>query len=480
MNGVKDSWQKLDVDTPGESSLKLLEALKREIIGQDDVLKDIADSFEIAEADFREKHRPRYIGLLLGPKGTGKSLTAKILALIKLGSRTALTRIDCQLLSEEHTVSKLIGSPAGYVGHKDTVPWLAQENIDRHSKPDSETVKREKDIAQAKEVLENLETATLGILEYKIFADPKEKDPGEDEKIDQMLLHNMGKRRQVQRWLSLLQQRQSRDGSERPLSILLFDEIEKAHRKVWSALLGIFEEGQITMSTGAVTSFNNTIILMTSNAGSKAISELLYERSKIIGFVDESREERKDLDYQTYKKATEAAKEIFPPEFLDRIDRISVFRPHTRESISQIFDVELRNFEEEHVRELFVKLDVAPEVKEFIVKKATDHPGNGARLLRIKIYKYLLRPLARLKNRSMLQAGNTIHVLLNSSDPQEPKLEFFREPADNLTPLLLEAGLGGSGEIEPTLNEDGTLKPPPSSNSKKPEGNDDGTPGPLL
>ena len=483
MTSIKDNWIKLDSEAPGTRSGEILKALKREIIGQDSVMEDIADSLDTSQAGFRDSHKPRYVGLFLGPKGVGKTLTAKVLGLIMLGKKTSLTRIDCQLLSEEHSISKLIGSPAGYVGHKDTIPWLAQEHIDRHSKLSSSDNQKQKELAQAKKALTELEDELHNMLEFRIFANQTEKAEANlsDSKMDIAIRHLMIKRKKIIMYVETLEASLPKGvvvTSERPVSILLLDEIEKAHRKIFNALLGVCEEGQMMMSSGAITYFDNCYIIMTSNAGSSAISELLYTKKKPIGYElwHEDTKAKKDLDDNVYKKATKAAEEIFPPEFLDRCDRISVFRPLSAESISKIFDIELRNFENEHTKPLFISLDLAPEVKNFIVKEATDHPGNGARLLNKKIHKHLTRQLARIHNRGEIQAGDTIHMVLDSSNPKNPRVEYYREPTDNITPILIEAGLDPDGEIPPTLDSDGTLRNPGGNSEPNLNGGDDPIP----
>jgi ATP-dependent Clp protease ATP-binding subunit ClpA len=144
----KQNWQMLDADAPSGIGQKTLRFLKYNIKGQDDALKDIVDAIEIREASFQEGDKPIYCGIALGPSGVGKTLTTEVLAELWFGSRRGFTRIACEAYSEPHSISKLIGSPPGYVGFWDSdkgggsAPILAQESIDKYALQASASNKR--------------------------------------------------------------------------------------------------------------------------------------------------------------------------------------------------------------------------------------------------------------------------------------------------------------------------------------------------
>ena len=478
MSEPKDGWRKLDTNKRSDHAEKFREQLNA-IKGNPDVKDSLADAFENYEAGFKESDKPICAMFSTGGSGTGKTFTPKTLALILLGSEDALTRIDCTELSEPHTVSTLKGSPPGYKDC-DKEPRLSQENIDRPARTASGRLsKRKETLEENRKILTTVEAEILKGYEYKLFlSDETKKANGLDDTIlDRKLRNNMIYRRQMLNFLEEYEKMVPEETEEKPpISIIVFDEIEKADKAVWNLIINIIDNGILTCANGSVTSFRNSYIFCTSNEGSKEMAETMGPGTS-IGFQSKS---IKKKGKNFYDVAIDALEKKFPKEFLARFTRINVYPPLSYEVLMEIFYAELKKFEELHTKPLLINLDLEKAVIDYIVVEATDRPQNGARLLKNKIYKCLKRQLARLKNRGELHIGDIIHILLNSSDPKKPRLEFYCEPMDDITPLLIEAGLSPDGEIKPTLNDDGTLRKPDGENDNPSDDYDGVPPGPLI
>lgn len=287
--------------TQGETQkvLKMEEILKAEIIGQDDALKTICRAIRRSRADIKDPKRPIGAFLFLGPTGVGKSLLARLLATHMFGGEDALIQVDMSEYMEKFAVSRMTGSPPGYVGHEEGGQLTEQVR-------------------------------------------------------------------------------------QRPYSVVLFDEIEKAHPDVMDLLLQILEEGRLTDSFGRKVDFRNTIIIMTSNLGAD-----LIKKSTEVGFgVQEGA-----MDYEHIKeKILAAVKKHFKPEFLNRLNDVVIFQPLKREGLLQVIEIELQKLFKRLVRrEVTIELDT--KAKEFLVDKGFQ-PEMGARPLRRTIEEFLEDPLA--------------------------------------------------------------------------------------
>ncbi len=298
MSGVK--VQKVSTDE-SQKLLKMEESLKGVVIGQDDAVVKVSKAIRRARVGINDPNRPIGSFIFVGPTGVGKTLLAKELAKYLFDSEKNLIRLDMSEYMEKHSVSRIIGSPPGYVGHEEA-----------------------------------------GQLTEKV--------------------------------------------RQHPYSIVLFDEIEKAHRDVFNILLQILDDGRLTDSLGREIDFKNTIIIMTSNVGSRKIKDFGIG----VGFSTYARE----------SKAAEIEKSIiendinktFAPEFLNRIDDIVFFRSLLKEDIIKIIDIELNKLSK-RLSNLDYEIEFTPELKEFIVERGIDKQF-GARPLKREIQKSVEDPLS--------------------------------------------------------------------------------------
>jgi len=278
---------------------KMDEILSQRVVGQKEAIKAVSNAIRRSRAGISEENRPLGSFLFLGPTGVGKTETARALAEFLFNDENALVRLDMSEYMERHTVSKMIGSPPGYVGYEEG-----------------------------------------GQLTEKI--------------------------------------------RRRPYSVILLDEIEKAHPEVFNILLQIMEDGRLTDAKGRIASFKNCILIMTSNIGSEYISEM-----GAMGFLGEKEEKEK----RTLKeKVKEALKEKFRPEFLNRIDEIIIFNYLGKKEIAKIVNLELQKVDK-RLKEKKIKVQFTEAAKKLLAQKGFD-PSLGARPLKREIQKLILDPLA--------------------------------------------------------------------------------------
>jgi ATP-dependent Clp protease ATP-binding subunit ClpC len=299
--------------------MKVEEEMTKVVVGQKEGVSAICKALRRSRADLKDPRRPIGTFALLGPTGVGKTLLAKTLAEQMFGDPKALIQLDMSEYMEKFNVSRLVGSPPGYVGYEEGGQLTEQ-------------VRR------------------------------------------------------------------------KPYSVVLFDEIEKAHPDVWNMLLQILEEGKLTDNVGRVVNFRNTIILMTSNVGSDTI-----KRQSSMGFSPIS-------DESSYEKMREKiideAKRTFRPEFLNRLDDIIVFRSLTKPDLVQILDLETSKVMQRlKTRNILLTLD--EKAKDFLVEKGYD-PQYGARPMRRSVEKFLEDPLAEEILKGNLHEGEPITVTVEN------------------------------------------------------------------
>lgn len=293
---VVAGWTKIPVKklAEGEAArLKKLEAtLHKRVVGQEEAVTAVAKAVRRGRVGLKDPRRPIGSFLFLGPTGVGKTEISKALAEAVFGNEQAMIRVDMSEYMEKHSVSKMIGSPPGYVGHEEGGQL-------------SEKVRRN------------------------------------------------------------------------PYSVILFDEIEKAHPDVFNILLQVLDDGHITDSQGRKVDFKNTIIIMTSNAGAQSIVE-----PKKLGFLSQDDEKQ---NYERMKNSVmEEVRRIFKPEFLNRIDETIVFRSLNKTDMKQIVTLMLKDLTDRCKKQMDITLVVRDSVKNYIVEKAYQ-PKYGARPLRRKI-----------------------------------------------------------------------------------------------
>lgn len=323
--------------------------LKGKVIGQDEAIAALGKALRRSRADLKDPKRPIGSFVFLGPTGVGKTMLAKTLAEHIFGSADALIQIDMSEYMEKFNVSRLIGSPPGYVGYEEG-----------------------------------------GQLTEKV--------------------------------------------RRRPYSVVLFDEVEKAHPDVWNVLLQVLEEGIVTDSLSRKIDFRNTIIIMTSNVGA--------ENSFKAGLGFTARKDEATYD-QMKERMLEAMKKTFKPEFLNRLDDLIVFRSLTKENMSKIVDLEVAKVSTRlKKRQLTLRLDAT--AIEFLIEKGWD-PQYGARPLRRAVEKFLEDPLAEEILKGNIEDNKLVVVSLDaekkdqllfvSSDEEEVPVP----PAPEATPTSTES-----------------------------------------
>ncbi|MDR3456110.1 MAG: ATP-dependent Clp protease ATP-binding subunit [Verrucomicrobiae bacterium] len=316
---VVSKWTGIPLQRMGQGEMQRLLTVEVEmekvVVGQREAVSSLCKALKRSRADLKDPRRPIGTFLLLGPTGVGKTLLSKTLAEQMFGDAKSLIQLDMSEYMEKFNVSRLVGSPPGYVGYEEG-----------------------------------------GQLTEKV--------------------------------------------RRNPYSVVLFDEIEKAHPDVWNMLLQILEEGKLTDSMGRIVNFRNTIILMTSNVGSDTL-----KKSSTLGFAPIT-------DESSYEKARERvleeAKKMFRPEFLNRLDDLIVFRSFTKPDLIQILSLEVEKVLE-RLRKKNLRLELDEKAKDFLVEKGYD-PQYGARPMRRAVERFFEDPLAEEILKGALTEGRMIQV----------------------------------------------------------------------
>ena len=334
---VVSKWTKIPVQKLTESEnaklKKLEQTLHKRVVGQEEAVSAVARAVKRGRVGLKSPNRPIGSFLFLGPTGVGKTELSKALAEALFGNEESMIRVDMSEYMEKHSVSKMIGSPPGYVGHDDGGQL-------------SEKVRRN------------------------------------------------------------------------PYSVILFDEIEKAHPDVFNILLQVLDDGHITDSQGRKVDFKNTVIIMTSNAGAKAIVE-----PKKLGFAAK---EDAASDYKKMKSnVMEEVKRLFRPEFLNRIDETIVFHALGVEHMKKIVTLMCNELANRAKTQLDIKLKIRDSVKKHIVEKGTD-AKYGARPLRRAIQTELEDKLAEAILNGEISTGDEVEAGVSKKE-----IKFFTKPLNN-------------------------------------------------
>src|SRR3954470_423640 len=329
-------------------------SLRRKIVGQDPAIEKVAEIYQMFLAGLNAPNRPIGNFLFLGPTGSGKTRVVEAMAEAMFGEARAVVKVDCAEFQHSHEIAKLIGSPPGYLGHRETHPLLTQEALNQFH---SEKLK---------------------------------------------------------------------------LTLLLFDEIEKASDALWQLLLGILDKATLTLGDNRRVDLSQCMIFMTSNLGAGEMNDLINGG---FGFAKKPDAIDNHMDEKLTRTATEAARRKFSPEFMNRIDKTVVFNMLRPEHLEQILEIELGMVQQRILQATgnaqFV-FSCTPRVKKFLLQEGTDNK-YGARHLKRAIEKNVVFPLANLVATGQLKLGDFVRI-----DMQEGKLSFIKEAEGALVPVLLE------------------------------------------
>jgi ATP-dependent Clp protease ATP-binding subunit ClpB len=338
----------LDPTRTGTQAEDLEKKLRHLIIGQDEAIHQIVRTYQTFLAGLCPVGRPIGNFLFLGPTGSGKTRTVEATAEALVGNPRAVIKIDCAEFQHSHEIAKLIGSPPGYLGHRETHPLLTQEALDQHH------------------------TDTMN------------------------------------------------------LSFLLFDEIEKASDALWNLLLGILDKATLTLGDNRKVDFSKALIFMTSNIGSAEMSSLV---SRKLGFQVPSMEDSRcnaKLEARLSRTGVDAARRKFTPEFLNRLDKIVVFKALGNEELNRIIDIELalvqQRIQSSSVRKPFF-IQVTDSAREFLLTEGTD-VRYGARPLKRAIERLLVQPISNLMATEQIHSCDRIRI---THAVGSASLTFFRE-----------------------------------------------------
>jgi ATP-dependent Clp protease ATP-binding subunit ClpB len=359
----------LDPTIRSSDAVEFEQQLRRKIVGQEVALEKVVEIYQMFLAGLNAPSRPIGNFLFLGPTGSGKTRIVEAMAETLFGDPKAVIKIDCAEFQHSHEIAKLIGSPPGYLGHRETHPLLTQEALNQ-------------------------------------FHTDKLK-----------------------------------------LTLLLFDEIEKASDSLWQLLLGILDKATLTLGDNRRVDLSACMIFMTSNLGAGEMSDLItggrgFVAQEMTSIVDNK------MDDKLTRTAIDAARRKFSPEFMNRIDKTVVFKMLRPEHLEQILEIELGMVQQRILQATgnsqFV-FSCTPAVKKFLLSEGTD-PKYGARHLKRSIEKNIVFPLANLVATGQIKLGDFIRI----DRTAEGKMTFTKEAEGALVPVLLEkygqeaAAAGGS------------------------------------
>ena len=338
----------LDATVTGTKAKDLETKLHRLVIGQEEAIHEIVRTYQTYLAGLSPEGRPIGNFLFLGPTGTGKTRAVEATAEALLGNPRAVIKIDCGEFQHGHEIAKLVGSPPGYLGHRETHPLLAQDALNQYQ---TETVK---------------------------------------------------------------------------LSFVLFDEIEKASDALWNLLLGILDKATLTLGDNRKVDFSKALIFMTSNIGAAEMSSLVNPKLGFHVSTPDDSNCASTLTAKLSRTGIEAARPKFTPEFLNRLDRIVVFKALGNEELNRIIDIELELVQQRVQTATAGKpffINVTGSARKFLLTQGIDL-RYGARPLKRAIERLLVHPLSNLMATGQIQRHDRIRITHNG---ESPSLTFFRE-----------------------------------------------------
>jgi len=323
----------LDPDQKSPRAQDFEERLTARIVGQERAVRRMSGLYQIFLAGMNPPNRPIGTMLFLGPTGSGKTRVIEAAAEVLYGDPNAVVKIDCAEFQHSHEIAKLIGSPPGYLGHRETSPMLTQENLDRMHTDDMK------------------------------------------------------------------------------VSLVLFDEIEKASDSLWQLLLGILDKAKLTLGDNRRVDFSKAMVIMTSNLGAREMSELI---SGGIGFAPGKGTRSPndtEVDQKIYRTAVEAARRKFSPEFMNRIDKVVVFRSLKEHHLRKILDLELQAVQDRIMQSAGTKFvfQCSDSAKDMLMKEGLDYK-YGARHLKRAVERFLVYPLSNLVATGQIGLGDLVHV----------------------------------------------------------------------
>jgi ATP-dependent Clp protease ATP-binding subunit ClpB len=344
--------RKLDPSQTGIEAEKLYGDLRKLVVGQEEAVNQIVNIYQTFRSGMTSLGRPIGNFLFLGPTGTGKTRLVEATAESLVGDPRAVLKIDCAEFQHSHEIAKLIGSPPGYLGHRETHPLLSQEVLNQYH---TDRVK---------------------------------------------------------------------------ISFVLFDEIEKASDALWNLLLGVLDKATLTLGDNRRVDFSKAMIFMTSNLGASEMGSLLrpnvgfatseVERRRAIGESDEA------LDAKITRAGVEAARRKFTPEFMNRIDKVVVFRSLGSVELGKILSLELNLLQQRIFNSASMTpfvFNVTADAREFLLREGTDMK-YGARHLKRAIERSLVHPLSNLIASDQIHAGDLVRV---DFDAELGRLDFVKE-----------------------------------------------------
>ena len=349
--GNKSELVSLNIKQRCDEASKFEQELFQRIVAQDDAALALSQIYQVYLAKMTLPGKPLGALLFLGPTGSGKTRAVEAAAEALFGDPHAMVKIDCAEFQHSHEISKLISSPPGYLGHRETPPLLTQENLER-------------------------------------FQTAKAK-----------------------------------------LTFVLFDEIEKASDALWQLLLGVLDKATLTLGDNRRVDFSNCVVVMTSNLGAREMSELTEGK---IGFYCRATL-APQLDSRLEKIGVEAARRKFSPEFMNRLDKVVVFRSLSREALRQIIELELMLVQRRILstgKESFV-IHCADEAKDFLLAEGFDR-RYGARPLKRAIERHLVIPLSNLIATRQVEGGEVVCI---DVDNEARELSFKKAPRSTMVRL---------------------------------------------